>query len=277
MERQIELQGEEFQSTPARGQQRPPAVGPPPRRSFNPRPRAGNNRKPADFTWSFSWVSIHARARATTPASPASRPDDSSFNPRPRAGNNWRMSCPALSLCVSIHARARATTLRHRGELARLAVSIHARARATTCARGRTGVASRRFNPRPRAGNNPVRADWSGSGREFQSTPARGQQPAGPGRGNPCAGVSIHARARATTRRSTARGGEHTSFNPRPRAGNNPRVWRPRVTGVRFQSTPARGQQPGALGDTFQAPVFQSTPARGQQPIVFGSPSTDIS
>jgi hypothetical protein len=293
--------------------------------SFNPRPRAGNDharpvrglfqstpargqrriRRERACVRALRNVSIHARARATTFGDLAHRAARTCFNPRPRAGNDAHRAahsatihrfnprpragndaCPStitlLQYSVSIHARARATTHSRRCPPAR-GVSIHARARATTYSARGNAIGC--FNPRPRAGNDIA----SASGQPiamFQSTPARGQRPYG----RQYAGasrVSIHARARATTREASVRRlgsahrvsihararatttraceiGQrrtHVSIHARARATTATRPGSRRCS--RFNPRPRAGNDCDCGGEPRHA--FQSTPARGQR------------
>ncbi len=165
---------------------------------FNPRPRAGGD--PARFRW---WLRLGC------------------FNPRPRAGGDPSLAeCIALGI-VSIHAPARGATRD---------VRVFARGQEfqSTPPRGGRHPTSRPsgagfrgfnprpraggdqalhllahggvgFNPRPRAGGDRWRAAWQARNWRFQSTPPRG------GRLRACvpqqghAGVSIHAPARGAT------------------------------------------------------------------------------
>ena len=278
-----------FQSTPARGRQPPkrssasarslsfnprPRAGDnvlpdqlrAPQQRFNPRPRAGDNAfgrgDAQDHAVSIHArarattpevhlsqrrhrVSIHARARATTPCSPSLPDKPACFNPRPRAGDNSRRRPPvAMRPGVSIHARARATTLQPPVDLS------------DVC-----------FNPRPRAGDNPMGDRVYVALRVFQSTPARGRQPIG-GRWY-AERLCFNPRPRAgDNARLAGRPASIRRFNPRPRAGDNVRGVAALFGERRFQSTPARGRQRAAQAVRPQVGSFQSTPARGRQPAI---------
>ncbi len=164
--------------------------------SFNPRPRAGDNRPSSRRSRNCfnpastpsrggrrggscrdpvrDRVSIHALARRATATPRAACGCQDSFNPRPRAEGDGGMIPLERDLLVSIHALARRAT----------STSF-----LTSCW-----------------------AFW------FQSTPSRGGRPIDDRIAPGGKGVSIHALARRATTGSRAYPTGSTSFNPRPRA-----------------------------------------------------------
>ena len=194
-------------------------------RCFNPRARAGRDL-PGERRQGPR-AGFNPRARAGRDRRPTPSPDapSSCFNPRARAGRDtsgvWRR-CTVLR--VSIHAPARGATspVIHVGRLAPN-VSIHAPARGATygqaqrsglcCvsihapARGATRLdieqrfACPGFNPRARAGRDPLSPAPRWHGALFQSTRPRGARPMESARQSLGRVVSIHAPARGATRR----------------------------------------------------------------------------
>ena len=150
------------------------------------RPRAfqstlprGERRPTPAVSSAASAVSIHAPARGATSCSSAWSASTSRFNPRSRAGSdsladaaqvrsqrvsihapargatgvNSRQSMPWL---VSIHAPARGATAPSRALLEVSPVSIHAPARGATACWPRSAPSRCSFNPRSRAGSDPL-------------------------------------------------------------------------------------------------------------------------
>jgi len=232
---------------------------------FNPRPRAGANRPERCRIARMSGFNPRPRAGANPLASWLD-PSGYCFNPRPRAGANLvnsavydpcRMfqSTPPCggestliiqgrSSCVSIHAPVRGRMPPTEQNPNALRVSIHAPVR------GRISGSSGRwsgpwfqstppcggeyaapdqscgqsgFNPRPRAGANPKRRVGQKRGPVSIHAPVRGRIKVWsvPSRYSPfqstppCGGESC-------SRRSSS---NPTSFNPRPRAGANIRIF----------------------------------------------------
>ena len=240
--------GRMFQSTPPRGGRPPARTAPALTRWFQSTPPRGGRRAACRHArHRAAQVSIHAPARGATTPQAASLHVWRSFNPRPRAGGDSTVGLHQRDLDhVSIHAPARGATMSAmHGHVEAWSVSIHAPARgATRAVAGRrsqccwfqstpprggrrtasewTVPASRRFNPRPRAGGDKVdalasiaaiavsihapargatiawaeQAAWCNG---FQSTPPRGGRHCQTPRLSAASSVSIHAPARGAT------------------------------------------------------------------------------
>ena len=213
-----------------------------PGKSFNPRPRAGSDRRHGAARPQDS-VSIHAPAReATCRAMDSTR--TTSFNPRPRAGSDLIDDEDSGTDCFNPRPRAgsdghfgtgtstiplfQSTPPRGKrpdrvGQLDRRQVSIHAPAREATRSSGNLPrIEHRRFNPRPRAGSDMPASGSCTVLMLFQSTPPRGKRPLSR---------------------------EDTQQNP-------------------FQSTPPRGKRRSDATVRFSGSLaFQSTPPRGKRPV----------
>ena len=146
-----------FQSTPPRGRRDRPMTPEHPAKSFNPRLRAGGERKACRHSGS-----------------------PGRFNPRLRAGGEVAHTAESseVDMFQSTPPRGRRVAADSRVEVRQL-VSIHASAREARQARGRTLVARGCFNPRLRAGGEPLPAPGGAGCPLFQSTPPRGRR-AGP-------------------------------------------------------------------------------------------------
>ena len=273
---------------------------------FNPRPRARDDRvdegKLAAFTGFQSTppregrhhhplgaptrgaVSIHAPARGTTWSTAWVSSMAVFQSTPPREGRLHGVDPAARGADVSIHAPARGTT---RATCA--CSSVRDVFQSTPPREGRPATASRpaasgrRFNPRPRARDDPRRRrDRRPVADVSIHAPARGTtvRPRGVAGGGD---VSIHAPARGTTGRgrpphllqefqsTPPREGRHSSpclgamtarFNPRPRARDDLRHRHlPRAVAVSIHA-PARGTTCRlALGGEALR-MFQSTPPR---------------
>ena len=173
--------GERFQSTPPRGRRLPSCVVICRAKwCFNPRLRAGGDLPPS-----------------------GSRVRRGGFNPRLRAGGDSNpVSATDGPRLVSIHASAREATPAHPRCAGSAGVSIHASAREATGDGLRRSCWYSRFNPRLRAGGDPILSAADLPSGVFQSTPPRGRRPGGLVARVRDAEVSIHASAREATRRS---------------------------------------------------------------------------
>ena len=264
-----------FQSTPPRGGRRVGEMrvqdGP---AGFNPRPRAGGDRRRMPLE-----AAVLDRFQSTPPRGGRlglyTRTAGAEFQSTPpRGGRPGSPLRSVLARQVSIHAPARGATSVYAAPAARIpAVSIHAPARGATGAPGVRGI-------------QPPRVSIHAPARGATGTPAcrRGSGP-----------VSIHAPARGATREQNAVPQVGSSFNPRPRAGGDMSMARAAAgPKVPFQSTPPRGgrrragvraantggfnPRPRAGGDLAHLEcevanlhVFQSTPPRGGRPAGAGA------
>ena len=219
----------EFQSTPPRGWRHVVHRAMMPRRSFNPRPRAGGDTSRAPSSSRWAGFNPRPRAGGDVLIRCLLQTARSRFNPRPRAGGDLNTSASTFVTAPSFNPRPRAG-----GDLTC----------ATWCWPTRTC-----FNPRPRAGGDSSTA--RGSTRcssMFQSTPPRGGRLVHrEGLDAVLEHVSIHAPARGATRPPRgARRGARACFNPRPRAGGDSTVSSAESAAFSaFQSTPPRGGRRG--------------------------------
>ena len=166
---------------------------------FNPRPRAGGDRR-----------SLSSASSST------------SFNPRPRAGGDHCKWFVLLDYRLFQSTPPRGGRPHVRGGAAGVvSVSIHAPARGATLGCDLSHNAPECFNPRPRAGGDDFEKFVPHHIIPFQSTPPRGGRPS----------TSGHGRPWPTFQSTPPRGGRHgppqfflhfPGFNPRPRAGGDP-------------------------------------------------------
>ena len=269
-ERVVTIDHRAFQSTPPRGRRLgPPSTLTPNGRGFNPRLRAGGDRA--------------ARRGAVAVIAFQSTP--------PRGRRRAPDRRPLATRRVSIHASAREATRLDR-EQRRPGTSFNPRLRAGgdhTAASVDPGTCAFQSTP-PRGRRRPAGEASDVQPLRFQSTPPRGRRP-GTERQRPSQPleVSIHASAREATRAGDRRTLAHRRFNPRLRAGGDPRLDASsdrtsrvsihasarEATGVAptcaapdaFQSTPPRGRRPAATRPPSAARGFQSTPPRGRRPV----------
>ena len=201
---------------------------------FNPRPRAGGDSRHRHFFLGIG-VSIHAPARGATNSRRSRSHDKRSFNPRPRAGGDRRYDQNADPSPISTPPRG-------------------GRQGMTSCVSGvRAG-----FNPRPRAGGDAVGRPEEHYGPVSIHAPARGATVWLPA-GDRLTVVSIHAPARGATAWWHGSTTTPARFNPRPRAGGDPRRRCRSSPASRFQSTPPRGGRPYQLAP-IQDPIGRFNP-----------------
>ena len=187
---------------------------------FNPRPRAGGDKKTIDGR-GFKSVSIHAPTRGATCLQCKVAPLRC-FNPRPHAGGDGNQVFAGYITAVSIHAPTRGATIKSNAKGIIDVVSIHAPTRGATIARIGDRNTFLSFNPRPHAGgdactadvvnpttcfnprphaggDNPAISKLYPDKNRFQSTPPRGGR-LGAYTASIChAHVSIHAPTRGAT------------------------------------------------------------------------------
>ena len=102
-------------------------------------------------------VSIRAPARGATAVFSDTCSTSNRFNPRPRAGGDVLLRAVRRRQHVSIRAPARGATGQIQQESAWNTVSIRAPARGATIGPAAFPAISTGFNPRPRAGGDPIR------------------------------------------------------------------------------------------------------------------------
>ncbi len=144
-----------------------------------------------------------------------------------------------------------------------MVVPLGVPARGATTIKRQTIEVSKCFNPRPRAGGDSEKGIRGCTMTRFQSTPPRGGRPDESYNPHVDVHVSIHAPARGATGRLRRFYRGRRSFNPRPRAGGDPRPGRALRPGHRFNPRPRAGGDTKDVGGSLSAIAFQSTPPRG--------------
>ncbi len=193
-------------------------------------------------------VSIHAPARGATSRAEIVRFLILFQSTLPR-GERRLALIKGQVLEVSIHAPARGATPDHGPDQISGDVSIHAPARGATAIAPMPGCRFSCFNPRSRAGSDPLLHCVQVSTVLFQSTLPRGERPP----------ASAGCRPRPG------------SFNPRSRAGSDATTVFTSTSSARVSiHAPARGATP-FVGIHSTAPSwFQSTLPRGERPPLRG-------
>ena len=240
---------------------------------FNPRARAGRDRRVRGRMVGRRDVSIHAPARgATRMPVRLLEAQSTCFNPRARAG---RDAAGANSAIGGSRFNPRARAGRDAGAANIAAAGQAFQSTRPRGARPRTPVPRAYpqccFNPRARAGRDELlRAPASGA--EFQSTRPRGARLCRDRESVKMRRVSIHAPARGATRRP-GRQRSGVGFNPRARAGrdvSSPLARRSRSVSIH---APARGAtgvascSQAAIAVSIHAPARGATDARGMSRI----------
>jgi len=209
---------------------------------FNPRPRAGSD--PPKIVISAFDFNFNPRPRAGSDRSRYGvRGALFYFNPRPRAGSDrCAFGLSDADWRISIHAPERGATHLMIWYHHFKRISIHAPERGATAKVGAENSATKISIHAPERGATPP-APPAPPPEAFQSTPPSGERPGF--RVGICLvdHISIHAPERGATARLPKLSCRICYFNPRPRAGSDPRSLLILLMLMGFQSTPPSGER----------------------------------